>query len=114
MFRRAHRGKPSPSTCAACGAENSPGARTCRKCGRVLERPGRPISPLEAAPPKPEEVPKTAHKFCLHGTPFPPPGNRVQPHEVWCALLSKPVLADEPGPEECFCPAFTWRPTEAL
>jgi hypothetical protein len=114
MFRRADRGKAPPVRCRACGANNSSGAKVCRRCAAVLEPPGRRGAAFESAPPQPKEVPKTAHKFCSHATPFPPLGKRIQHHEVWCTALDKAVPVNEAGPEECFCPAFTWKATESL
>jgi hypothetical protein len=90
-------------SCPHCGADNSEKRDKCYQCEQDL-----------AAPPKPKTATGLEHKFCVRATPYPPPGKKLGPDEMWCADFDKPVKSDEDGPAECFKSAFKWERTEAL
>lgn len=89
--------------CPHCGTLNSEKRASCCNCQGEL-------APPKAAPTTCGQV----HKFCMHATPYPPPGTKLAPCDVWCTVDDKAVKADEEAPPKCFEPAFSWKKTEAL
>ncbi len=89
--------------CPHCGTLNSERRAICCNCQGEMAAP-------KAAP----AVKGQVHKFCIHATPYAPPGTKLASQDVWCTAFDKPVKADEAAPADCFDPAFKWERTEAM
>jgi len=89
-------------SCPHCGAQNSDKRQYCYQCEGELH--GAPKQTRSYVP---------TCASCSHAAIYPPPGQRLAPHQVWCMKQNRAVAAETVA-GDCFSEAFGWRREEIV